>query len=828
MNRKALTITLLTLMVLGTSSAYAQTQGEQQGNAWLQLTTTVKVTVKKWWDYWTGDETEQQAGRKTAADPNAQPTQQSQGTSAPSAPTTTPSPVAGDILPSGPQQTPSPMKEPLFQERSQGASSQQMRAVRDGLKNKSVMGVKQVGRTGKSDLPVTKLGVPTINWTKLKATKKIPRLDIGTESLISAQDFSVDGLTWSLQKPSEMKPLPKPDPVPASQIRSVMFKPAQKILGPRGLQARTHPIPHQIDREKIRQMNFDYPPIAEYKPLPYKPLPEELLKMVAALILYFKGDSCHRIIGMFHQLAKSPKVETEARFHLGSCADQLQMHQVAFDNLMPLIAKEDREYAVEAMDILINGLQPIYEDDFYKAVKGTKKPQKLITEKNSNDFHYRMAKGAYRLKDYKTSISYATKVNEKSDFYDDVRFLSAMNNFAMGDKKGALGKLEALWKTIEGRKEGNTNIRALTAVNLARMYFAQKKYDKALDHYMQVPKNHGLWVQALIEQGWTQLALEDYSGAIGNMYSLHSPYFKAVYQPESFAVRTIGYLNICQYGDAYRTLSFLEKDYRDWMTRTDRYLQNKSQPLTVYNTVKKYISGNSTENIEGVPYQVWREMARRKEFLNAQAAINDKFDEAKRYNGVNEQIKETKAQIRRRSDQAKRRFDEWKVKIAQVKEKPDLAKYLDEWNASLRLERDLIVAMRFQLAILEQSRQGFLDFQRQSITKLNKETDKLALSAGGHLIKTAQNMKTEMNRLLENNEFLRYEVFAGSGENIRYQVAGGEVAAANRVPAHIKPTKMMNWSFDGEFWEDEIGSYRSSLQNNCPADARDQAQVEGN
>ena len=28
--------------------------------------------------------------------------------------------------------------------------------------------------------------------------------------------------------------------------------------------------------------------------------------------------------------------------------------------------------------------------------------------------------------------------------------------------------------------------------------------------------------------------------------------------------------------------------------------------------------------------------------------------------------------------------------------------------------------------------------------------------------------------------------------------------------------KMMNWNFDGEFWEDEIGSYRSSLQNNCP------------
>jgi len=64
--------------------------------------------------------------------------------------------------------------------------------------------------------------------------------------------------------------------------------------------------------------------------------------------------------------------------------------------------------------------------------------------------------------------------------------------------------------------------------------------------------------------------------------------------------------------------------------------------------------------------------------------------------------------------------------------------------------------------------------------------------------------------------FYAFEVFSGSGENIRYQVAGGQVSGANRIPAHIKPVKMMNWNFDGEFWEDEIGSYRSSLQNNCP------------
>ena len=71
--------------------------------------------------------------------------------------------------------------------------------------------------------------------------------------------------------------------------------------------------------------------------------------------------------------------------------------------------------------------------------------------------------------------------------------------------------------------------------------------------------------------------VNDPAGAIGNMYSLHSPYFTAVYKPESYVVRTIGYLNICQYGDAYQTLNLMEEIYRPWkrancrVYKADRY-----------------------------------------------------------------------------------------------------------------------------------------------------------------------------------------------------------------------------------------------------------------
>jgi hypothetical protein len=245
-------------------------------------------------------------------------------------------------------------------------------------------------------------------------------------------------------------------------------------------------------------------------------------------------------------------------------------------------------------------------------------------------------------------------------------------------------------------------------------------------------------------------------------------------------------------------------------------MSTKSQPVTVYNTVKAYLRGKSTDDVEGVPHQIWREMARRKDFLNLQLALNDKQDEAKRYEGVNEKIKTEKASIRNRADQSKKRFDTLKAALTKAKADQASDRSLEDKRNSLKAERDLTIALRFQLAILEQSRQGYLTYQRTSQAKLDTETTTLTTKAGEILLTRAKSMQTDMNRVLENNEFLRYEVFSGSGENIRYQVAGGDVGNMNRVPAHIRPTKMMNWSFDGEYWVDEIGSYRSSLQNVCP------------
>ncbi len=809
-----------------------------------QVTTTVKVTIQKWIDYWNGTQpTQTQAQQKQAApaaptmnaadpksnslDPAEKPanTQPASPTANQAAEPMMPLPKTGQAPATSLQPTASPetpeqatlRAQPLYNEKKPNSTLEDIKAVNDTVHQTPVLTVSKPGVQGTSVLPKAKSGVPLADFKRMRDSKRIPRLDIGTENQISSKDFSYGNLQWNENTGAEMGRLPLVPSIYSHDLSVALRVKATPVLGPKGMQANLRPVGRIITQATIDGITYKLHVGEDSKPLAYKPFSEEELKMAAALILFSRGTHCHMVMGIFHQIAAAPKTKVEATYHLGACADQLQMRQAAFDNLAYVVASLDKDYAVPALELLAKDLPMIYEKDFYKLAKSIPTFKSMITDKNRDFITYRMAKGAYRTNDFKTAVLYADQVSEKSDLYADARVLSAMTSFALGEKPRALKKLEEVWKLLEARKEPNSNIRALTAVNIARMYFSQQKFDKALDAYMQVPKDHPFWVQALIEQGWTQLALEDFSGAIGNMYSLHSPYFKAVYQPESFVVRSIGYLNICQYGDAYKTLTWMEKDYRDWHNRMDRYLETRREdPLAVYKTVRGYIQGKSADNVEGVPYQVWREMARRKDFLNMQTALNEKQDEARRYEGVNEKIKKEKAGIRTRSEQAKRRFDELRTKISHLKADKTLVRDLPQWNASMKLERDLIMGLRYQLAILEQGRQGYLNFQNKCQNKLDIETASLGKQAGEGLLARAKEMREEMNRVLENNEFLRYEVFSGSGENIRYQVAGGEVAGANRIPAHIKPTKMMNWAFDGEFWEDEIGSYRSSLQNNCP------------
>jgi len=705
---------------------------------------------------------------------------------------------------------------------------QELSEVKNKLKTTGAV-VSTPGRKGTSDLKLNTAGVPVFPMQVTKTVKgkdgktrkvteqvkRVPTLDIGEEARVSKSDFLLKDYQMPVVDVLEQPKLSTPALMSQSELKRALDQKIAKIEPAQDMDKSKFGIDKIVTRESLAKADYTITPDNPLRENPYRALTSGELKMLYALILLNKGRECPVLFGTLNGLSKTERFKSEANYHIGACAQKTGMYSVAFERLSALIRSENPDFAADSIVALSTNLPMEYEVAFSRLIRGLKNAD-LIRPKVRDEVYYLTAKGAMKDNEYALGRTYAEKVGIGTNRWAQAQYLIAVGWYAMGKIQKAVEKMEALRTWMATNNVNDKTLNSLTAINLARIYFNKEDYKRAHNLYLSVDKGHPLWVQALIEQAWAQLALDDFAGAIGNMYSLHSPYFKVVYKPESFVVRTIGYLNICQYGDAYKTLSWLEQEYRPWLDKVNVYSTKHKNANDYYETTISYLRGRSLADVDGLPPQILREMARQREFLNYQTSLNDKADEETRYAEVDSKIVRYKNNLRSRMDKANQRYKEAKANIAKAKENRALAPQVPQWRSQMKLERDFIVSFRYQIALLDQSRRYYKTFHKDVLARLEREKYELKQLAGKNLFATIKHMKSEMSRVLENNEFLRYEVFSGSGENIRYQVAGGGSAAANRIPASIKPSKSLNWAFEGEYWEDEIGSYRSSLKNNCP------------
>lgn len=710
-------------------------------------------------------------------------------------------------------------------------------ASKQAVGNKAPIQIAEPGRAPQKDIPLSKAGVPkfALSRTETKTNKDgttrkitiqvehVPRLDVGLERKISKNDLVSSDLLVGFKPIEKAKSLPSPKTMTLAELEKVKKTKILTVAKWAGPNREKHGIGEIVTQEKVDNVNINMnavKPMDGEKPLSKVTVHD--LKMLSALQVNKKGDRCHIVSGLFHDLAREKEYQEEASFHLGVCAHQMGLNSEAVKRLLQVVRSEHPDYAPDAITNLVENLPREYDLQVASAIKAVKN-KSLIPDKAKDHMHYVLARAAHRRSAYNEAIASAEQVSAKSPLYGNARYLYAIALYGAKKNRAAQNVLTDLRKWMSANGKSDRNLEALITVNLARMMFVEKRYQLAQEEYRRVPKDHPLWVPGLVEQGWTQLNTDDAPGAIGNMYSLHSPYFKSVFMPDSWIVRTIGYIDICQYGDAYRTLTKLEELHKGHLVSVEEYSTKFKKADQYYTTVRNYIRGRSDQAVDGLPAQVIREIARQRAFLNAQTSLNEKEDEIVQYSFIQEVIAKDRGQLQAKISQLKGRIAALTENLKKAEKDPALAKNINEWEAQRRNETATLRNYEFQLTIYDDGRQGYNSLKKDALARVNVEKSRLRMDAGTALMGHLKELKTRLARTLESNEFLRYEIFAGSGENIRYQVAGGATAPGQRIPASVKPQKILNWQFDGEYWEDEIGSYRSTLRNNCPKNPRAQA-----
>ena len=369
------------------------------------------------------------------------------------------------------------------------------------------------------------------------------------------------------------------------------------------------------------------------------------------------------------------------------------------------------------------------------------------------------------------------RVAENSSSYLESLFLQGIIEYKSGNLEGAIAQLEKIMALSE--RDPKNNLYSLVAITLGRLYFQKADFRKSFELFRRVDRGHALWFEAMAEQAWAQIMIKDFEGAAGNMYSLHTDYFKNVYAPETFLIRSVGYLNLCQYGDGMRVLVDLGKKYFPIKEKLDRFvIQNKTNSSLLYEKLKLWSKNPDLREIDGVPTPFLVKAGRDPEFMSLQKKINQREDEIQHFNKMFLNLMEGERQALKNENQ-------------------------------------------FIKNLYRQARASLKHVRSNTINSLHEEIERLKNKASLALHRRFEKLRVQLQSTIENHEILYYEVYSGAGEHLRYQTAGGKPNQAPRPQLTGEKGKNLVWKFKGEIWEDEIGHYRSSLKSVCPEESQE-------
>lgn len=627
----------------------------------------------------------------------------------------------------------------------------------------------------------------------LKKSKSVQAVSLGAERVFTPQELIVSipenkptvPVKKILISPkiAKLPTLNLAKPTPAKQIFSVNLK------------VETPPVQPLAKIEDPKIQNAD-PALKEVENIQ-----SDEYKMIQALIFFEMQKKYDVAMSLFIELmdtaqfkAQSILQYAESAYKQGLYSEYRQKALIAIDEA------KDRSLKQKAMQSIVDNIKYLETSDMEKIDPIIQSSN--IDVSQNNEYLYKQAK--YYI--YKGNLGMAeaalNEISTKSEVYMDSVILSTSLNYRKGDPNASISKLEKIIPTIEHDKK--TKSRNILILTLARLYFQKGKYKESYQNYLKIDRSSPLWLQSMVEQAWAQILVGDHIGAAGNMFSLHTEFFKKTYLPESYIVRSVGYLNLCQYGDALHVLTDLDNRFKQTKEKLLKFQNDNKNNMAYYDLVKAWFSNTNQSEYNSIPRSFVVELAGHPSFTNVQRQINNYEEENQKFTKLINDFSNRETAARQR--------------ILTSKNEHQTLKNQKASNDILTRNEMRGVAAEMEIQIINRAKEGLKKMRDKAQARLETEKSALRITAANNLKSRYSEFLASLTKLLEQEEVLAYEIYSGAGEHIRYQMAGGKVDERNPTALTPEEKNSYKWKFRGEVWEDEIGHYRSSLKNVCASD----------
>jgi hypothetical protein len=140
----------------------------------------------------------------------------------------------------------------------------------------------------------------------------------------------------------------------------------------------------------------------------------------------------------------------------------------------------------------------------------------------------------------------------RGDAFARARFLDALAQYDEGGSEGAVEALKEVVRLTNPRRTAaaDVRLRELALLQLARIHYEHRQNRYAIFYYGRMPQAGESWLEGLWESSYAYYRLGDSERALGNLITLHSPYFQDEWFPESHLLKAIIYYENCRYPEA--------------------------------------------------------------------------------------------------------------------------------------------------------------------------------------------------------------------------------------------------------------------------------------
>jgi len=368
----------------------------------------------------------------------------------------------------------------------------------------------------------------------------------------------------------------------------------------------------------------------------------------------------------------------------------------------------------------------------------------------------------FRKDDPETAKKALRSVSKDSKFYGRARYTEGVILSLEGNNDAAIAAFKEAVSAGDGpAKEGKGAAKKSDKVDLisqeaqlaiARTLYAGEKYNASVDAFRGVDRNGQLWAHSLFDNAWALHKDKEYGYALGNVLSTRAPFFESFYEPEANILEAIVYYRICLFPQASSTINGFFQKYSPYSAKIKSFRKQADKRP---------------------PEQVFAFL---KDFVDSPRGKAASFMPSDLMLAVAEDGKIADILFHLKAIE----FEQQKIRD------------IGPWRGS-----------RVAAAVMDQ-----MNGHKASLQKL-----------GGRLIlREFEDQDNKLDELFAQAKNIRFEITLGEKEALEQSLLGkGTGAATNKQEdvALVVPDDHYYWPFEGEYWKDEVGYYKFSVQGVC-------------